>query len=128
MLTRAHPACGRFALGIRLANVRTYEVESWRIDYNLRRPHTSLGGLTPAEFIKQYQSTQNSRSPRPDIWGGLRPHTGRLSVMLAGLTCTTHGLVENGLEGVVVSRSLSPYLPGPTEDDVRALDEYLRTG
>ncbi|MDB5072637.1 MAG: family transposase [Candidatus Eremiobacteraeota bacterium] len=36
-------------------------IESWRVDYNLRRPHTSLGGLTPAEFIQQYQSTQNSR-------------------------------------------------------------------
>jgi putative transposase len=25
-------------------------VEAWRIDYNLHRPHTSLGGLTPNEF------------------------------------------------------------------------------
>jgi putative transposase len=32
-------------------------IESWRIDYNLRRPHTSLGGLTPTEFIQHYQST-----------------------------------------------------------------------
>ena len=37
-------------------------IENWRLDYNLRRPHTSLGGLTPAEFIEQYQSTQSSRS------------------------------------------------------------------
>ena len=25
-------------------------IEAWRIDYNTRRPHTSLHGLTPAEF------------------------------------------------------------------------------
>lgn len=37
-------------------------IESWRVDYNLRRPHTSLGGLTPAKFIEQNQSTENSRS------------------------------------------------------------------
>jgi len=27
-------------------------IESWRIDYNDGRPHTSLGGLTPREFIE----------------------------------------------------------------------------
>jgi putative transposase len=26
------------------------KIESWREDYNLRRPHSSLGNLTPAEF------------------------------------------------------------------------------
>jgi len=25
-------------------------IEAWRINYNTNRPHTSLGGLTPAEF------------------------------------------------------------------------------
>ena len=25
-------------------------IEEWRLDYNTRRPHTSLHGLTPAEF------------------------------------------------------------------------------
>jgi putative transposase len=25
-------------------------IESWRIDYNEGRPHTSLGGLTPMEY------------------------------------------------------------------------------
>ncbi len=28
-------------------------IESWRIDYNLIRPHTSLDGLTPYEFATQ---------------------------------------------------------------------------
>ena len=27
-------------------------IESWRIDYNESRPHSSLGGLTPSEFIE----------------------------------------------------------------------------
>ena len=27
-------------------------IECWRIDYNEGRPHTSLGGLTPREFIE----------------------------------------------------------------------------
>ena len=26
-------------------------IKEWRIDYNTRRPHTSLGGLTPNEFV-----------------------------------------------------------------------------
>ena len=25
-------------------------IEAWRLDYNQRRPHSSLGALTPAEF------------------------------------------------------------------------------
>lgn len=37
-------------------------IDDWRLDYNLRRPHTSLGGLTPTEFIAQYQQTSTSRS------------------------------------------------------------------
>jgi len=28
-------------------------IEKWRIDYNSERPHSSLGDLTPEEFIKQ---------------------------------------------------------------------------
>lgn len=28
-------------------------VEAWRVDYNTRRPHSSLGYLTPEEFIDQ---------------------------------------------------------------------------
>ncbi len=36
-------------------------VDAWRFDYNHHRPHTSLGGLTPAEFIRQDSTTSNSR-------------------------------------------------------------------
>ncbi len=31
------------------------KIEAWRIDYNARRPHSSLGHLTPNEFVAQRQ-------------------------------------------------------------------------
>lgn len=30
-------------------------IEGWRRDYNQRRPHSSLGHLTPEEFVQQRQ-------------------------------------------------------------------------
>ncbi|GMV49554.1 MAG: hypothetical protein AMXMBFR67_10970 [Nitrospira sp.] len=30
-------------------------IELWRVDYNQRRPHSSLGHLTPEEFVQQRQ-------------------------------------------------------------------------
>ena len=37
------------------------KIEAWRIDYNARRPHSSLGHLTPNEFVakRQAQRTAN---------------------------------------------------------------------
>ena len=32
-------------------------VEAWRIEYNTYRPHSSLGGLTPAESAASWTST-----------------------------------------------------------------------
>ena len=29
------------------------KIEAWRIDYNEHRPHSSLGDLTPQEFVEQ---------------------------------------------------------------------------
>ena len=33
-------------------------IEAWRMDYNHRRPHSSLGHLTPNEFVAQRQAKQ----------------------------------------------------------------------
>ena len=30
-------------------------IEAWRCDYNENRPHSSLGNLTPSEYLKQGQ-------------------------------------------------------------------------
>lgn len=35
------------------------KVEVWRIDYNASRPHSSLGNLSPEEFIERYQRKLN---------------------------------------------------------------------
>ena len=37
-----------------LADAQT-KIEAWRLDYNQRRPHGSLGHLTPSEFVAQRQ-------------------------------------------------------------------------
>ncbi len=34
-------------------------IEEWRIDYNTRRPHTSLNGLTPTEFAARSHQGHN---------------------------------------------------------------------
>jgi len=34
-------------------------IEEWRSDYNLNRPHTSFGGLTPYEFATRSTNDQN---------------------------------------------------------------------
>jgi putative transposase len=33
-------------------------IDAWRMDYNHRRPHSSLGHLTPNEFLVQRQGQQ----------------------------------------------------------------------
>lgn len=33
------------------------KIEAWRIDYNRNRPHTSLGGLSPEEFVRSNHKT-----------------------------------------------------------------------
>lgn len=37
-------------------------IEDWRIDYNTERPHTSLDGLTPHEFITRSQDQNWNRT------------------------------------------------------------------
>lgn len=38
-------------------------IEAWRIDYNEHRPHSSLGDLTPREFVIQHQETIAANDP-----------------------------------------------------------------
>jgi putative transposase len=40
-----------------LAEAQTI-IDMWRLDYNQRRPHSSLGHLTPNEFLEQRQALQ----------------------------------------------------------------------
>lgn len=35
-------------------------IEAWRVDYNHHRPHSSLGLLTPCEFVSQCQEEQTT--------------------------------------------------------------------
>ncbi len=34
------------------------KIEAWRVDYNQRRPHSSLGHLTPGEFVRNRQENR----------------------------------------------------------------------
>jgi len=34
------------------------KIEAWRVDYNARRPHSSLGHLTPNEFVALRQAVR----------------------------------------------------------------------
>lgn len=34
-------------------------IESWRVDYNSERPHSSLGDQTPLEFLSDYEEQKN---------------------------------------------------------------------
>ena len=45
-----------------LADAR-FTIENWRIDYNLNRPHSSLGNLTPCEFAAQASAGLRSAPP-----------------------------------------------------------------
>ena len=36
------------------------KIEAWRLDYNHHRPHSSLGHLTPMEFISRRQETRSA--------------------------------------------------------------------
>ena len=36
------------------------KIETWRMEYNQYRPHSSLNDLTPAEFVARCKKTLNS--------------------------------------------------------------------
>jgi putative transposase len=35
-------------------------IEAWRVDYNVTRPHSGLGSLTPHEFARSLLTTPSS--------------------------------------------------------------------
>jgi putative transposase len=37
------------------------KIEAWRVDYNERRPHTSLGNQTPREFAAQWELSRTAK-------------------------------------------------------------------
>lgn len=47
-------------------------IEAWRVDYNARSPHSSLGLLTPNEFVSQRLGRTDCRGcPPPLLTSGL---------------------------------------------------------
>jgi putative transposase len=39
-------------------------IERWRQSYNEARPHSGLGGLTPAEFVRSLSQAEEPNQPR----------------------------------------------------------------
>ena len=38
-------------------------IEGWRIEYNAVRPHSSLGNLTPGEYVEKHEMEGSSEAP-----------------------------------------------------------------
>jgi putative transposase len=38
------------------------KIEAWRVGYIERRPHSSLGHLTPSEFVRNHQENRARKS------------------------------------------------------------------
>jgi putative transposase len=53
-------------------------IEAWRIDYNAERPHSSLGYLTPNEYVANWLATRSPNHP-PDA--SFRTATGRTAAV-----------------------------------------------
>lgn len=42
-------------------------IEAWRNDYNSERPHSSLNGMTPAEFARTFEKDQKTEKPKQEL-------------------------------------------------------------
>jgi putative transposase len=51
---RLRDECLNTTLFLSLTDARE-KLEAWRLDYNQRRPHSSLGDLTPAEYVDRHR-------------------------------------------------------------------------
>jgi hypothetical protein len=60
-----------------LADARE-KIEAWRIEYNTERPHSSLGYLTPEEFVASIRTPQLSSAATGIAWPAQRMLAGAL--------------------------------------------------
>jgi len=42
-------------------------IETWRLDYNLERPHSSLNGMAPTEFARTFEKEQKTEKPKQEL-------------------------------------------------------------
>ena len=56
---RLRDECLNAHVFISLADARE-KIEAWRVDYNLNRPHSSIGNLTPTEFAQRCQGNRTA--------------------------------------------------------------------
>ena len=42
-------------------------IETWRQDYNLERPHSSLNGMAPTEFARTFEKEQKTEKPKQEL-------------------------------------------------------------
>ena len=56
---RLRDECLNATVFVTLADAKA-KLETWRLDYNEHRPHSSIGNLTPAEFSKKSQRNRTA--------------------------------------------------------------------
>ena len=44
-------------------------IETWRLDYNSERPHSSLNGMAPTEFARAFEKEQKTEKPKQRLVG-----------------------------------------------------------